>query len=803
MATHQDIERLKAGVRKAKEQGKLGIARELGRKLREVASQQSGGGLPLTPEQRQAVAEQRTSGDSGGMLNFLSGDDRKVPDIPELNPDEVFGMPWGDHPGENLRTSAGTLMTFDDDGQKNLWSEQLKASGIEHRWERDPYGNDVLVYTNPEGEEKMGYVNAPGVSGRDLAALGAQGGAFALGGGLLRAVPKIGQMVSGAGRGARSAIAAGGAASQSYGLDSAANTLGADIDEAEKVRNAAFAGAAGAAMQPLGEAAASGLARGAKAASEAGKDLFRRATGTGDDAIRATREMVMESAGDMTPALENASPEFWRRAHASAKQANTPEEAVQAAIAEAYREEIPGFTPLRPYVTGQPADFAELDRVSRGGYGGAPQNELRVTQRQNQAALEERARTIREQVTGSASDGVGDTGETIRQNLRDASEESRRAVSEAYDLASRREGAFLAEGVAELPDRMEGVLAANSHKLPNRPMMAENYPATSEMVNAIREFSEQGDLPVQDFEQVRRYLQNQWRGARGSDRAASASLMREFDAWGDDMLDRALYAGDDQAIESLKAARAAKRRHQERFGQNNRFKDGRNITDRAGKVINDIINDDLSPVHVVNYMAGSNKMGKTKDALAVLSRLEKAVGRESPAWSALQEAGLLRMFYDDAGRFRNPSQAVKRWEQMSKGDARLWAGRLYGGTGLAEIEKFMSLLKRTVRDSRDYVPSGPAVDKLTDSIQGMAMRMGLASKFPIVGQIAGDVVDGLRRTGAERRAAREGAEAIRQPQLRYIPSADLSITVGEATAGGGAAATRARPTRRTAGQPLQ
>lgn len=785
MATLEQLER---GIRAADAAGDADAVRKLGTEYRRLQADQGaqGGGLQLSREQQQAVAGIQDSEDKGGLANFLTGNDRTVPGIPEIDADQVFGGPFlGDHRGENFRTSAGTLLTFDDEAKKNVWDEQLQSAGVEHRWEQDPFGNAVLIYKDPEGQERMGYLNKPGASLSDAATTAAQVGSYLGAGRLARSVPWVGQKIAQAGGVGRSLMAGSGAAAQSTGSDYLANQVGANISGQDMARNAAFAGGAGAVLQPVGELAGAGLQRGAHAVGE----LFKRISGNGPEAVLATKDLVMQNAGEYRSMLENAAPEFWTTVHQQAKAAKSPEEAFQVAIGEAFREQIPGFSPLRPHVTGQPSDFAELDKVSRGGYGGQPQDELRVIQKDNEAALADRARTIREEITGQGLDNVGDAGNQVRQGLRDAYDASKASVNEAYDLAGRQQGQFRAQGVESLPGRLGEALEASSHKLPGRELMRENYPATSEMLGAV-ETLKGGDVPIQQYEQMRRYLQGQWRGAKSSDRAAAATILREFDTWADDMLDQAMYAGDEAAMESLKGARAANRQHMARFGKNDTFADGRKISDRAGKVVNDIIHDDLSPVAVINHLAGSSKMGQTKDSVAVLGRLQKAVGRDSPAWSALQEAGLMRLFYDDAGRMRNTGQVLKRWDQMHKGDGRPWVMRLYGSSSMNQLDQLMKLMRRTQRDSRDYVPSGPAIDRLTDTITQMAGRLGITAKLPIVGGFAADVVDGLRRSGADRRLATEGQEAIHPPALRYMPEVNFSRAVGAGVAGSGAAGAR-------------
>ena len=136
------LEELESALIKADAAGNADDARVFAREIRRLrAESQAPQGLPLSQEQQQAVTEIQASPDKGGVANFLTGSDRTVPDIKELDADQVFGLPWGDHPAENFKVSAGTLMTFDDEARKNIWDEQLKSAGVEHRWEKDPFGN--------------------------------------------------------------------------------------------------------------------------------------------------------------------------------------------------------------------------------------------------------------------------------------------------------------------------------------------------------------------------------------------------------------------------------------------------------------------------------------------------------------------------------------------------------------------------------------------------------------------------------------------------------------------------------------
>lgn len=302
MATQQEIDRLKAGLKAAMDQGNTEAARKIGLKIRELAPaavsappQDPANTLPLSQEQNQAVAEIQQSDDRGGVINFMTGGDRTVPGIDELNADKVFGNGLtGDNRQENFNVSAGTLMTFDDDAQKNIWEEQLKSAGIEHRWDQDPFGNAVLVYKDRGGEEQMGYVNMPGVSGRDLAATGAQVGAFLSIGRLARMLPGVGPKLASMGLAGRTATGAGIGAGQSVATDKGANTVGAEISGEQQAKNAAIGGAFGAGGTLLGAGLTGLLGRMAEKSALKKQVAEQIASGAGDT---QTAKYMLTGAG--------------------------------------------------------------------------------------------------------------------------------------------------------------------------------------------------------------------------------------------------------------------------------------------------------------------------------------------------------------------------------------------------------------------------------------------------------------------------------------------------------------------------
>jgi len=293
------LEELESALIKADAAGNTDDARVFAREIRRLRAGQGAHapqGLPLSQEQQQAVTELQESPDKGGITNFFTGADRTVPDIKELDADQVFGLPWGDHPAENFKVSAGTLMTFDDEARKNIWNEQLKSAGVEHRWEKDPFGNAVLVYRDQDGEEKAGYLNMPGFSKGDAATAGAQVGTFLGLGRLARAVPGVGSWLANTGLLGRTAAGGATAAGESVALDAGANTLGADISGSEMAGNAALAGSLGSAGTLLGDGVSS-LLKGMAQKSALKKQVAEQiASGAGDT---QTAKYMLNGAGKL------------------------------------------------------------------------------------------------------------------------------------------------------------------------------------------------------------------------------------------------------------------------------------------------------------------------------------------------------------------------------------------------------------------------------------------------------------------------------------------------------------------------
>lgn len=755
----------------------------------------------LSPEQAQQFADDqapesgRTLGDL--VTGLFTGKGRALPGLEEISADDALPTMSQD----NLAVSLGEMATIDPQAMQGIWGKQLTDAGVEHAWGADPEGNPILSYQDPDsGKRVVGYINRPGASAKDLPFIG---GALltALGTkGLFGMVAPKGLQAKVASSGlVRAPVVGGGAATGSAAMDLGANQVGAGTEPSQILENAGISFALGTAASPIADMVKGG-------AKWVGSKIKQVKSGSESAQVGAVRSLVTEgSPREVQDMLKGADADFWKTLHAEgAGKDLTPEQWRDHAIMMAIEKEIPGFKPLKAFVSGDPSDFAELDRaIRKGNYGPEVQNRFAEVMRRNQEAVEQRSRDF----VRSPEEG----GAIIREGLQERSAASKEGVQDLYQQAYESPGQFDAQAVRELPGALSGRLEKEGFKMAGEELPEEMktarqllsifgkaadtgtpastvVPAKAGITSTAKEIPGQAsDIPLERLEQARRYAGQLAQAAdNNADRAASRQVMRAYDEWFDDALNRELYKGDPKSVEALKRAREAHRERRSTYGQSDRWSEsGRKIKDQAGKVIADIIEQDLNPVSVVDNIIGRSQLGMNKSSEAILGRLEKAVGRKSPEWAALQESALHRVFYDPRGRLKSTGEILKAWDGMRKGDAKRWAVRLFGRDQFDDVNRFVSVLGRTVPKTNVYVPSASVSELRGQGLLTRAAKLAVKSKLPVVA----DVAEQMAAKAADRRITRAGESAVEymMPDPVFIPAANLRrslIATGRAGAQG-------------------
>jgi hypothetical protein len=105
-------------------------------------------------------------------------------------------------------------------------------------------------------------------------------------------------------------------------------------------------------------------------------------------------------------------------------------------------------------------------------------------------------------------------------------------------------------------------------------------------------------------------LINQAKKEGGPDYRALVNIKKSYDKFLSDSVDNALFAGGDDVVKAVQKARKSVVERERLFGINPITKAGFTIKDKAGEVLQKIINDpDVTPFEVINYAIGSKKLG--------------------------------------------------------------------------------------------------------------------------------------------------------------------------------------------------
>lgn len=375
-----------------------------------------------------------------------------------------------------------------------------------------------------------------------------------------------------------------------------------------------------------------------------------------------------------------------------------------------------------------------------------------VDRRQSQTA----ARQLVE--TTTRLDDIGDAGREAVGALQRAHAGAKEGVNAAYAKVAKLEG--------RVEDRASFSLLANKF---NRLIEDEGIEYLEGGDRVIRLADDtlsalENGASVQNIDNARKKIAKLGRAETARQNFDTArlynGLREEFDNWMFDTLTNKLYRGDEQAVETIKAARETSRRYHEIFGIG-----GRTSQDKsASRMINQIIKDGVEANEAVNLLFGLNGLGKT-GARKALARIRDA----SPeAFHAMQGAHAMKLLTGEGGGDFLPAAAIKKNINKALFRDKAMMQTLYGDDLSSFVRFANNLGPGPVADKvANFLRSKPA---LLTGILGLSAGGGAyaASGDPYAGGFTGLIVAGLTsrlRGGAPatanqlQRAARPSATA--------------------------------------------
>lgn len=646
--------------------------------------------------------------------------------------EQTRGLPEFDLPFElskrQAKTALGMMTTFDDKERMKV----LAANYPDLTFSEDEKGN-IIVDGSAYGAEK-GVLNAPGVSLRDLAAVGFNVAAFTPAGRLAK-----GGVLASAGK-----VGAGSAATQA-GIDVAGQAAGRTDDvSAGNIKGADVLAAA---------------------AGGAGAELVFRALGR---ALPMVKERIQASG--LTKELRSELEQVARRLGISLKDysddalrkiANEIDDSVAPAQRLAIADELEFDIPL---TRGQRSlDDAQLsfeDRARAGMLGDRAQRAMRTFELGQQEPGIQAAKQLIQGDMGGAEliSAPGRAGGAMGQAVREANDAAYAAVRQAYDDI----------GEATLgPQGMSGLLRATRRAL-NSVEFDRQAPETakilSEIAGAQKQLAglEKSGMRIRpaDWQRVevlrRRISAGVGSAQTPTDRRQMGLVLDAFDGYIDKAVTNGLFSGD---VAGIKNARAIMSRYGSLYRENaRRTASGRRIPDKAGELIQNIIYANPTDEQVVRGLFGASGLNNHFGA-GIATRLKKIVGQDSEAWGQVKQAAFLRLLKTNQVNGReviSGQQTVKAINKAINENPELMR-QLFNSGEIKTMRRFAAHVQRTqpqLLKSREN-PSGTA-QALVKTGRDILSRLGFLTGEPLAMTAAAGAggVSGLRQAAKVREATK-------------------------------------------------
>ena len=642
----------------------------------------------------------------GAVKDFFTGTKTtEYPDLPEIG--EYKGIGAG-------KIAAGLLINPNQKAQAQIIQAQVPGSTIV----KDKYDNIIAVM--PDG--KSFYLNKPGASQQDVLQTTAQ---------ILQYIPGYGYMAKKAGqsllkRSLYTGIAGG---ATSVGQDIATKPLGAEeIDLGRAVISTVVPATFEGAINPI-------VAKGWKyivGNPKMSKTITETVNG------KKQTKIVLTSAGEKAAKAMGIDPkkmdQDWIKSFSQELQKGVEKE---IAASQAGAGEF-GFRLSKSQAKGDAEGIAVLWEASKGTYGADVQKTARDFLKQQGIDIEVSAKSLLEKFNKGevAKEDLQTAGQNIINAVQKEFEKASNKVTTAYNAVDK-DAVFNAQesNITLLPSSIQKSIKESTDIVDK-----ELTPATIRATQYINQFvkninnTKKQKVSVttfNEFEMLRRKVQNLFAAAKNpTDKKNLTAILQEYDKFYDDAIENALFSGEQSAINAIKNARIANRVKQEKFGVNPIKKNGFNIEDRAGKVIQKILNDpDVTPLNAIDYIFGSAQLGSKNGSLTIVKRLKDIFGQESGEtvskfaqrssdFQSLRTSAFEKIIRDSSrnGVF-NPKQFNNIWNTArQKYDYVL--KELYTVDEIKLIDRFVKEVDKTIK-GKDLVNASNTASALSRAIQSI------------------------------------------------------------------------------------
>lgn len=704
-----DRDQLYEALRRADAAGDTEAARRLAEYI---------GSLPSTDYQaprRQGEIERTVRAVGGRAADVATGAAQWARDA-YMGPGDLPDLPEFNAPAPTSASTAsaafGLMMSNNPAAQTDILKEQYPGIQFETAASGET-GDEYIIadWTDETGQRHRGYVNAPGLTGRDMAGLAGQAAAYVpaarfgqgaalLTGAAKRAVPSL------LGRMTRTGVATGATRAA---LDKAVEPLGSEqgINPAE----VAVTGAAGAAAE-----VAAPLVSGAYRAIRG--NPLRSGEGLSGQGQRLAGEAGLDPSQMPPPALR----EFARVAEGGDTQ-------TAARAAELAEFNIPAS---RGQISQSYPQLNLEERMRRGLEGPEAEAIVKGLDTRQVQAIDDAVGSVQGRLQPRPSADVPEAQSRFLSGVQGAERAAGQRVDDAY-------GAMRAMGDAAVPVPPRNDLTARfTQALESSDAFADPNltPAT---LFALKQIDERigagsGSVSLADFEKARRVINGAANASQNAaDRRGVLILKRELDSWLDETVDNGLMAGDPGVVDALKAARAARAEYGRLF-------EARGPDDVSGKIVERIVDRAETPEMAMNYLFGQGSLAGKAEATGAARRLRDILGEDSDGWNAVREAAWNRIARDAQGKARTPAMFQKEWNNFNLRNRSL-RDALFSSEEVALMNRYRQALGRT-----DRPPTNPSQTAFAAETALRQVMRGLGQRERITGNVAtGTMINFLSR----------------------------------------------------------
>jgi hypothetical protein len=382
-------------------------------------------------------------------------------------------------------------------------------------------------------------------------------------------------------------------------------------------------------------------------------------------------------------------------------------------------------------------------------------------------------------------------GEMVGERVRDLEGQSRQNYNRLYDQFRSTPGEVHADALAGIGEDIKGGLSSRRN-----PVVIDDVttPVASRAIqdidNTISQLRIQNrafpgrppdpdsivGVSMQGIDQVRKRLTSMAASAeRGSaDQRAVRAVISEFDDHVESAISNGLFTGDDRALNTLRAARAAYSQHQQLFTS-------QRPGDDVGRAMENIVGrhggEGATPNEIANWLYGSAKVGGTGLSVRLAGRLQQLLGPGSEQWAAVRQGLWQRLTAATEGTTEmGPARIANRIGEFLNGSGVPLAQTMFSPAERRQMQNFMNL-------QRQLVPRQGAVNTSnTASALGMMARqmfknvlvgIGASVAGPagaIAGHLAGPTAESVTARTAAGRVARSlyQTPATQQTEERFV-----------------------------------